>query len=149
GGPGHHGRPRDQQGRHTRPRRGGERLRGAVPRTGPRPGPGGTERRRGADRVPGPRRGAGSAGAREPSRGARPVSRLRRHSPAPGHHGGDRPGRLHPRRRPPVLRRRRTEPVISLTARWVVVDIEGTLTPTSQVHVTLYDYARPRLGPWI
>ncbi|SDM24593.1 acireductone synthase [Allokutzneria albata] len=39
--------------------------------------------------------------------------------------------------------------MISLTARWVVVDIEGTLTPTSQVHVTLYDYARPRLGPWI
>lgn len=34
-------------------------------------------------------------------------------------------------------------------ARWVVVDIEGTLTPTSQVHVVLYDYARPRLGPWI
>ncbi len=37
----------------------------------------------------------------------------------------------------------------SVTARWVVVDIEGTLTPTSQVHVVLYDYARPRLGPWI
>ncbi|ALG13486.1 acireductone synthase [Kibdelosporangium phytohabitans] len=37
----------------------------------------------------------------------------------------------------------------ALTARWVVVDIEGTLTPTSQVHVVLYDYARPRLGPWI
>jgi enolase-phosphatase E1 len=36
-----------------------------------------------------------------------------------------------------------------LTARWVVVDIEGTLIPTSQVHVVLYDYARPRLGPWI
>ncbi len=33
--------------------------------------------------------------------------------------------------------------------RWVVVDIEGTLTPTSQVHEVLYDYARPRLGPWI
>jgi enolase-phosphatase E1 len=39
--------------------------------------------------------------------------------------------------------------VTTLTARWVVVDIEGTLTPTSQVHVVLYDYARPRLGPWI
>jgi enolase-phosphatase E1 len=39
--------------------------------------------------------------------------------------------------------------VTALTARWVVVDIEGTLTPTSQVHVVLYDYARPRLGPWI
>ncbi|AOS63356.1 acireductone synthase [Actinoalloteichus hymeniacidonis] len=37
----------------------------------------------------------------------------------------------------------------SLRARWVVVDIEGTLTATSQVHVVLYDYARPRLGPWI
>lgn len=36
-----------------------------------------------------------------------------------------------------------------IRARWVVVDIEGTLTPTSQVHVVLYDYARPRLGPWI
>jgi enolase-phosphatase E1 len=39
--------------------------------------------------------------------------------------------------------------VTTLTARWVVVDIEGTLIPTSQVHVVLYDYARPRLGPWI
>jgi enolase-phosphatase E1 len=39
--------------------------------------------------------------------------------------------------------------VTTLTARWVVVDIEGTLTPTSMVHVVLYDYARPRLGPWI
>jgi len=34
-------------------------------------------------------------------------------------------------------------------ADWVVLDIEGTLTATSQVHVVLYDYARPRLGPWI
>ncbi|WP_243787677.1 acireductone synthase [Saccharopolyspora gloriosae] len=34
-------------------------------------------------------------------------------------------------------------------ARWVVIDIEGTVTPTSQVHRVLYDYARPRLGPWI
>lgn len=32
---------------------------------------------------------------------------------------------------------------------WTVLDIEGTLTATSQVHVVLYDYARPRLGPWI
>lgn len=38
---------------------------------------------------------------------------------------------------------------IGVTARWVVVDIEGTLTPTSQVHVVLYDYARQRLGAWI
>ena len=36
-----------------------------------------------------------------------------------------------------------------VSARWVVLDIEGTLTATSQVHVVLYDYARPRLGPWI
>ncbi|GAA3358825.1 acireductone synthase [Saccharopolyspora gregorii] len=39
-----------------------------------------------------------------------------------------------------------TEPV---AARWVVIDIEGTVTPTSQVREVLYDYARPRLGPWI
>ncbi len=32
---------------------------------------------------------------------------------------------------------------------WVVLDIEGTLSATDQVLVTLYDYARPRLGPWI
>jgi enolase-phosphatase E1 len=32
---------------------------------------------------------------------------------------------------------------------WVVLDIEGTLAPTAEVLVTLYDYARPRLGPWI
>jgi enolase-phosphatase E1 len=36
-----------------------------------------------------------------------------------------------------------------IDADWVVLDIEGTLTATSQVHVVLYDYARPRLGPWI
>ncbi|KAA5834327.1 acireductone synthase [Saccharopolyspora hirsuta] len=38
---------------------------------------------------------------------------------------------------------------VQVAARWVVLDIEGTLTATSQVHVVLYDYARPRLGPWI
>jgi len=38
---------------------------------------------------------------------------------------------------------------VTITADWVVLDIEGTLTATSQVHVVLYDYARPRLGPWI
>ncbi|GAA4616557.1 acireductone synthase [Saccharopolyspora hordei] len=38
---------------------------------------------------------------------------------------------------------------VPVTARWVVLDIEGTMTATSQVHVVLYDYARPRLGPWI
>lgn len=32
---------------------------------------------------------------------------------------------------------------------WVVLDIEGTLSSTDQVLVVLYDYARPRLGPWI
>lgn len=34
-------------------------------------------------------------------------------------------------------------------SEWVVLDIEGTLSATDQVLVTLYDYARPRLGPWI
>ena len=38
---------------------------------------------------------------------------------------------------------------VPVVAEAVVVDIEGTVTPTSQVHVVLYDYARPRLGPWI
>ena len=33
--------------------------------------------------------------------------------------------------------------------RAVVVDIEGTTSSTASVHVDLYDYARPRLGPWI
>lgn len=34
-------------------------------------------------------------------------------------------------------------------ARWVVLDVEGTVTATAQVHEVLYSYARPRLGPWI
>ena len=34
-------------------------------------------------------------------------------------------------------------------SKWVVLDIEGTLSATDQVLVVLYDYARPRLGPWI
>ncbi|HEY0449647.1 acireductone synthase [Actinophytocola sp.] len=38
---------------------------------------------------------------------------------------------------------------MTIAADWVVLDIEGTLTATSQVHVVLYDYARPRLGPWV
>lgn len=42
-----------------------------------------------------------------------------------------------------------TTPETTIAADWVVLDIEGTLTATSQVHVVLYDYARPRLGPWI
>lgn len=37
----------------------------------------------------------------------------------------------------------------TLSASWVILDIEGTLTATSQIHVVLYDYARPRLGRWI
>lgn len=37
----------------------------------------------------------------------------------------------------------------TLVARWVVLDIEGTMTPTASVHRTLYDYARARLEPWI
>jgi len=37
----------------------------------------------------------------------------------------------------------------ALRARWVVVDIEGTVTPTDQVHVVLYGYARPRLASFI
>ncbi|MEU6641895.1 acireductone synthase [Saccharomonospora sp. NPDC046836] len=38
---------------------------------------------------------------------------------------------------------------MTIATEWVVLDIEGTLTATSQVHVVLYEYARPRLGPWI
>ena len=36
-----------------------------------------------------------------------------------------------------------------MTARAVVVDIEGTTSSTASVHVDLYDYAWPRLRPWI
>ncbi|MEV0594727.1 acireductone synthase [Nonomuraea cavernae] len=32
---------------------------------------------------------------------------------------------------------------------WIVLDIEGTTSSTESVHVGLYAYARPRLGPWI
>lgn len=38
---------------------------------------------------------------------------------------------------------------MTLSARWVVLDIEGTIAATNEVHVVLYDYARPRLGQWI
>ncbi|MGV9384213.1 acireductone synthase [Nonomuraea sp. NPDC003707] len=31
----------------------------------------------------------------------------------------------------------------------IVLDIEGTTSSTESVHVGLYAYARPRLGPWI
>lgn len=31
----------------------------------------------------------------------------------------------------------------------IVLDIEGTTSPTAAVHVGLYDYARPRLQSWI
>ena len=36
-----------------------------------------------------------------------------------------------------------------MTAQAVVVDIEGTTSSTASVHVGLYEYARPRLEPWI
>ncbi|MFC6080095.1 acireductone synthase [Sphaerisporangium aureirubrum] len=32
---------------------------------------------------------------------------------------------------------------------WIVLDIEGTTSSTESVHVGLYAYARPRLGPYI
>lgn len=35
------------------------------------------------------------------------------------------------------------------TAATVVLDIEGTTGAAGYVHGTLYDHARPRLGPWI
>lgn len=41
-----------------------------------------------------------------------------------------------------------SEPV-DVTAGCIVLDIEGTTSPTAAVLGTLYDYARPRLGPWI
>jgi enolase-phosphatase E1 len=41
-----------------------------------------------------------------------------------------------------------SEPV-EVTAGCMVLDIEGTTSPTSAVPGTLYGYARPRLGPWI
>ncbi|GAA0358274.1 acireductone synthase [Microbispora corallina] len=36
-----------------------------------------------------------------------------------------------------------------MTVSWIVLDIEGTTSSTASVHVGLYAYARPRLGPWI
>lgn len=36
-----------------------------------------------------------------------------------------------------------------LTARVIVLDIEGTTSAAGYVQGDLYDYARPRLGPWI
>lgn len=36
-----------------------------------------------------------------------------------------------------------------VTAAWVVLDVEGTTSPTKAVHEGLYDYARPRFGEWI
>src|SRR4051794_27195433 len=38
---------------------------------------------------------------------------------------------------------------VEVTAACVVLDIEGTTSPTASVLGGLYDYARPRLGPWI
>lgn len=42
-----------------------------------------------------------------------------------------------------------TSQPVGVAAACVVLDIEGTTSPTSAVLGTLYDYARPRLGPWI
>ncbi|WP_214105287.1 acireductone synthase [Acrocarpospora catenulata] len=36
-----------------------------------------------------------------------------------------------------------------MSPSWIVLDIEGTTSSTESVHVGLYSYARPRLGPWI
>jgi enolase-phosphatase E1 len=38
---------------------------------------------------------------------------------------------------------------VEVTAACVVLDIEGTTSPAAAVLGELYDYARPRLGPWI
>ena len=46
------------------------------------------------------------------------------------------------------MSRSESEPV-EVTAGCIVLDIEGTTSPTSAVLGTLYDFARPRLGPWI
>lgn len=37
----------------------------------------------------------------------------------------------------------------AVTGRGIVVDIEGTTSATDAVHSGLYNYARPRLAPWI
>lgn len=39
--------------------------------------------------------------------------------------------------------------MVEVAASWVVLDIEGTTSSTSSVHVGLYSYARPRLEPFI
>ena len=36
-----------------------------------------------------------------------------------------------------------------ISARWIVLDIEGTVSSTDQVLGMLHGYARPRLGPRI
>ncbi len=38
---------------------------------------------------------------------------------------------------------------LRFTAATAVLDIEGTTGAAGYVHGELYDYARPRLGPWI
>ena len=43
----------------------------------------------------------------------------------------------------------RVDGPVEVTAACVVLDIEGTTSPTAAVLGELYDYARPRLGPWI
>jgi enolase-phosphatase E1 len=39
--------------------------------------------------------------------------------------------------------------MLEIPADWVVLDIEGTTSPTAAIVGDLYRYARPRLGPWI
>ncbi len=42
-----------------------------------------------------------------------------------------------------------TEPTIAITARTVVLDLEGTTSAAGFILGDLYDYARPRLLPWL
>ena len=44
---------------------------------------------------------------------------------------------------------RPAEGPVEVTAACIVLDIEGTTSPAAAVLGELYDYARPRLGPWI
>jgi 2,3-diketo-5-methylthio-1-phosphopentane phosphatase/methylthioribulose-1-phosphate dehydratase len=38
---------------------------------------------------------------------------------------------------------------VASRCEWVVLDVEGTVSPTAAITCGLYDYARPRLAPWI
>ena len=73
-------------------------------------------------------------------RRGRSLSGIRRHPAGVGEQD---------RHRPRCVRAGRGRELLRVTARAVVVDIEGTTSSTASVHVDLYDYARPRLGPWI